>query len=218
MPIMLQAVRRTTLSLLFANMVGGIMALAFGWSVPELMLAYWLENLAIGLINIIKMIIVGTHSTPLDTAGQPITYATHVGLTFFTVPFFVVHYGGFLAGHAVFLAALFQVDFTKTSSVSFIFLPLLAHHIYSLIVNFIGKKEYEGRMVMVQMFSPYARVVLLHIAIIIGGAIALLFNSQWFAAAILIVGKIILDAFLHIVSHTKKFRPSKHVTAVQGNS
>lgn len=201
---MLRALNNTTRSLLLANAMGGIAALLVGWSVPQLMLAYWLENLAIGLINIAKMIIVGTRSTPLAKNGETLSPSAHIAFTLFTVPFFIIHYGGFLAGHAVFIAVLFKVDFSQITSVLLIFLPLLAHHIYSLIVNFIGKKEYKGRMVMTQMFSPYARVVLLHIAILFGGGIAMIFNTGIVGAAILVIGKAALDAGLHIWSHSQK--------------
>lgn len=202
---MLSRLTKTARSLIVANIIGGAAALAFGWSVPEIMLAYWLENLAIGLLNIVKMAIIGTASdVPVQSkSGEELPKSAHLGLTLFTIPFFIVHYGGFMAGHGVFLAVLFDVDFADIRTVLIIFIPLLAHHIYSFIVNFIGKKEYQGKMVMMQMFSPYARIVVLHLAIVFGGALVMFFGSGIFGVAILIVGKIVVDTTLHLYSHAK---------------
>lgn len=203
---MISKLSKTARSLIIANILGGILALLYGWDVGQIMLAYWLENLAIGLINVVKMIVVGFLSVPEDATanGKPFTRNGHIGLTLFTVPFFLVHYGGFLTGHGVFLAAMFESNFSDIRTVLIMFIPLLAHHIYSFVFNFIGRKEYENRMVMMQMFSPYARVVVLHVAIIFGGALLMFSGSGLLGVAILVVGKIIVDTGLHNWSHKGK--------------
>jgi hypothetical protein len=53
------------------------------------------------------------------------------------------------------------------------------------------------------MMSPYARIIVLHVAILLGGFIVMALGSNVGALMILIVGKTILDLSLHLSQHTK---------------
>ena len=48
------------------------------------------------------------------------------------------------------------------------------------------------------MFQPYARIVILHIAILIGGFIAMALDSNVFVLLLLVIGKTLLDLSLHL--------------------
>ena len=51
------------------------------------------------------------------------------------------------------------------------------------------------------MFMPYGRVILLHIAILIGGLVSLLLGSPIYLLFLLVVGKTVIDLALHDYEH-----------------
>jgi len=78
---------------------------------------------------------------------------------------------------------------------------LLISHGISFFRNFIGHGEYLKSHVMFEMFRPYPRIVVLHLGIIIGGIATMLFGSPLILVIILMIGKTLLDAKLHLFSH-----------------
>lgn len=87
---------RATLVLLGVNLLplGGVLFL--GWDAAAIVILYWAENVIIGAYTVLKMI------------GAPVQPPeTHLG-KLFLVPFFCLHFGGFCAGHGVFLLILTQ--------------------------------------------------------------------------------------------------------------
>lgn len=87
----LRALLRTpsVVALLIANLFPLYGVIALGWDLLSLILVYWMETGIIGVFAIVNIALV-TGWTAL-----------------FLVPFFIVHFGGFMAGHLVFLIALF---------------------------------------------------------------------------------------------------------------
>lgn len=71
-----------------------------GWDVREVLLLYWAENLVIGFWQIIKM----AAATPRDSLP-----GDHLG-KLFMIPFFLLHYGGFCAGHGFFILMLSSIN------------------------------------------------------------------------------------------------------------
>jgi len=67
------------------------------WDAFYIILLYWSENLAIGFYNILKMAIA--------KVKHP---AEHI-FKLFLIPFFVVHYGGFMAVHGFFILAFAKI-------------------------------------------------------------------------------------------------------------
>jgi hypothetical protein len=110
----------------------------------------------------------------------------------FMIPFFILHYGGFMLGHLVFLIAFFvpQFSFSLLMAVFIGFVSLSISHSYSFFSNYISKKEYENANLAVLMFQPYTRIILMHVAIVFGAFI----NTP---LVILIVGKIVVDLMSH---------------------
>ena len=49
---------------------------------------------------------------------------------------------------------------------------LFFHHFVSYLIHFIGAGEYKGKKVGYYMAAPYARVLVLHVALFIGGYLA----------------------------------------------
>ncbi len=185
-------------TLIIANLAALPGVLFLGWDVGEIMLAYWLENIVIGVLNLVKMmIVVRRNPAPAGQDPRPL----------FIMPFYVVHYGMFTLVHGVFIVMLFGVTLEDWPAL-FLLLPLFAHHLYSLVTNYIRQKEYARTYLMKQMFAPYARVVVLHLAILFGGFVVMITGSSIGALLIFIAGKIILDSALHLFSHSAQLDES----------
>ena len=80
---------------------------------------------------------------------------------------------------------------------------LAISHLWSFVVNYLGRGEYRRTAVPMLMFQPYARIVVLHIAILIGGIIAFMLGSNILVLTILIAGKTLLDLSLHLAQRTR---------------
>jgi hypothetical protein len=138
---------------------------------------------------------------------------------FFLIPFFIVHYGLFCLVHGVFVFVLFGHEslgsvgfFGPLTDIKEVFsrermwwcvIALAASHLWSFFVNYLGRGENRRTVVIVQMFRPYARIVVLHIAIIIGGFVSMALGSNNGILMILIVGKTMLDLSLHLHERIK---------------
>jgi hypothetical protein len=70
-------------------------------------------------------------------------------------------------------------------------------HGVSYLVNFLGKREYEGKSVARQMQEPYARVVVMHVTIVLGGFAIVALRAGVITLSILVVLKTALDLHLH---------------------
>lgn len=175
----------------------------FSWDVGTLLLLYWLETVIVGLFNIPKM---------LSCQGVAENSKSKMGLggKLFLCAFFTVHFGGFSFGHYAFLGSffdavppLFELGKTLFSATGLLFatLGLLVSHLISMGINFYGKQEYKTRSPDTQMFIPYGRIVIMHVVIIIGGALVQSFGAPVLALILLVVLKIGIDLFAHGAEH-----------------
>jgi hypothetical protein len=80
-------------------------------------------------------------------------------------------------------------------------LGLAISHGASFVFNYLGRREYlrvsPGR----QMFAPYGRLVILHLAIILGAFISIAIGSPIGALIVLVILKTIVDLTLHLREH-----------------
>lgn len=147
--------------LIAANLVPLIGAVWFGWDVTTVLLTYWLENGIVGLLNVPKMLLAGGKEQPLSAVGAAAGIGGWVALTLF----FVVHYGIFWLVHGVFVIVLAG--------------GALASHAVSFWLNYIGRGEYRNASLGGQMFAPYPRMVVLHLTIVLGGAVLIGMASRF---------------------------------------
>jgi hypothetical protein len=80
---------------------------------------------------------------------------------------------------------------------------LAASHLWSFFVNYLGRGEYRRTVVAVLMAQPYARIVILHVAILLGGFVSMALGSNIGILMLLIVGKTTLDLSLHLHERMK---------------
>ncbi len=159
----------------------------------------WAENAVIGFYNVIKLAIVGKWAAVI------------------IAPFFIGHYGGFMAGHFLFVYYLFVRGFKPSGpedppypELARLFVPLwpalaalLISHGVSFILNYLGRREYVGMTAEKQMAEPYKRIMLLHVTIIFGGGMIMLLKSPVPALVLLIALKTAMDLRAHRREHER---------------
>ena len=208
-------------ALAVANLVPLFGVVFLGWDAAAIVLLYWIENLIVGLLNILRMILV-----KVESPGKQIQ-------KLFLIPFFCVHFGGFCAVHGFFLLTFFKIGADRDMITPgepwvgpFIFLQLLfsvvmqlwqsrppglewpvlglaVSHGLSFVKNFIWGQEYLTLKINEIMTRPYKRIVLMHVAIIAGGVFVMKLGSPVGLLCVLIFLKIGMDIWLHARSHRK---------------
>lgn len=194
--------------LVLANMVPLYGVLMLDWPVYPLIVLFWVENLVIGVVNVLKMLTVD----PAD----PALWLAKLML----VPFFCVHYGAFAAGHGLFVFTLFGGsddlsaaggmfpvgEWIERVAALGLLLPaavLAASHLFSFAWNHLLRGEFRIASVPELMTQPYRRVVVLHVVIIAGGMAVMLFGSPLWALLLLIGLKVNLDLRAHLREHRR---------------
>lgn len=188
----------STMALVIANVVPLAGVLFFGWDLGDIMVLYWLESGVIAFYTVLKIAIVGKVAALV------------------AAPFFVGHFGGFMAGHFLLIYALFLRGNSGgwapgyAAELSAIFAPiwtsiaaLFISHGISSSTNFLGQREYEGATVSGLMAAPYHRVMVMHLTLIVGGWIILLIGMPTGALAVLLMLKTALDLQAHRREHRR---------------
>ena len=140
------------------------------------------------------------------------------GIKFFLIPFFIVHYGLFCTVHGVFIFVLlggngpFANEMPNLSTMLQMFTQehlwwcigaLATSHLVSFFSNYLGREENKRTNPILLMFQPYVRVVVLHIAILLGAFMTIALGSSAGVLILLIAGKTTLDLWLHLREHDK---------------
>ncbi|GJM13781.1 MAG: hypothetical protein DHS20C12_21840 [Pseudohongiella sp.] len=182
--------------LILANLIPLFGVWIAGWEIGQIMLLFWTESAIIGYYNLCKMWLIGRWSL------------------LFYGPFFIGHYGAFMAVHLLFIYALFGgeiaggADATRTQVLSDLLalwpamLGLLISHGTSFYINFVRKKKSQGRNMAMQMQEPYRRVIIMHLTLILGGFLALSMGTNVAALMSLLLLKIVADLRGHITQHS----------------
>lgn len=177
------------------------------WDVGFILAIYWAENVAVGLINILKLLTNRSESAVLPAK-------------LFMTPFFTVHYGIFTLVHGVFVFTVFQEGgpfgsgggpsgspFSMIGSqfggLWFPFLGFFASHLFSFFYNYLGQGECKRIDLPIVMFLPYPRIVVLHLVIIFGGFITMALGSPKPVIFLLVIVKTVGDLFFHSQEHKK---------------
>jgi len=188
----------SSVALVIANLVPLVGVLFFGWSLSDLMVLYWVESGVIAFYTVLKIAIVGKLGALV------------------AAPFFVGHFGGFMAGHFLLIYALFihssRGGWTPGAGAELaaIFVPiwtsiaaLFISHGVSFFTNFIQDREYEGATVSGLMTAPYNRIMVMHFTLIFGGWIILLIGMPTGALVILLALKTAVDLHAHRKEHAR---------------
>lgn len=187
----------SALALIAANLVPLAGVLLGQWKLGDVMVLFWSESAIIGFYTVLKMAVAGKWAA------------------LFAVPFFVGHFGGFMAAHFMFVYGFFLDGFVgggpepgALAALKGLFTPLwpalaalFASHGVSFAANFLGQREYAGATVQNLMAAPYKRIVVMHVTIIFGGGLTMMLNTPAPALALLILLKIAADLRAHTREH-----------------
>jgi hypothetical protein len=205
--------RASLLVLVLVNLIPLVGVLFFDWDVLGLLVLYWSENLVLGFYTLLRMLV----KSPLGGLGM--------GL------FFTIHYGGFCAVHGLFILVLAggvemdpvpaepwplflvfpqmlinvvrQVLAIAPPEWLYAFAALVVSHGISFIMNFLLGAERDRLKLKQLMAAPYARIFVLHIAIIAGGMAVMALGQPLFMLVVLVLLKIGMDVALHLREHRK---------------
>ncbi len=124
---------------------------------------YWFQSITIGLFNFLDLLTIKNYEAGSFTMNdQPATDANK-GCTAW---FFLLHYGGFHLGYAIFLL----VGFGIRSVNKMVFLLGIASFFLEAIINFIRQKQMERSIAFnigTLFFLPYLRIVPMHLMILL---------------------------------------------------
>lgn len=192
------ALSTASLLLIGGNAVPLFGVFLWGWDVFEIMFLYWSENIVIGAMTILAMVVIGGREGSSGLAG-----AAGMGA------FFTVHYGMFCMGHGVFVFALFYPGDTHALENGGLFAPLtfllqgglwqgfiwaFAGIVIVQLIQLIEKwPRLNGQDFGKVMMAPYGRIVVLHLTLIFGGMLAEALGQPAGALVFLIVLKTAFD-------------------------
>ncbi len=187
--------------LVLVNLIPVYLVLFEQWTVGQMVLLFWMENVIIGIFNVVKM---KACQRPNSTSDKESTN------------FFMIHYGGFTFGHGVFVIVFFFfVEFTQGTLASpysfsqvitdpnfwWTIVALMLSHGFSLYWHFFKGGEREQETTSSLLFKPYARVIILHLTILGGAALAAWLHQPIWALLLMVTLKIMVDLVAHRASH-----------------
>ena len=206
------------IALVVANLIPLWGVVFRGWDAFNIVLLYWSENIVVGFYNILKM------------AFAKVSHPAEHLRKLFMIPFFSVHYGGFCAVHGSFVLMLFKEDSSFMNNTTwpcfFVFLQMLLNvikhafltmslemryamgalilsHGVSFVYNYLIKGEYAKVELNKLMGSPYARIVIMHLAVLFGAFLTIAMGSPIGILIILVALKTYLDLIFHMRQHKK---------------
>ena len=206
--------------LIISNLIPVIGVIYAGWSAASIVLVYWAENLVIGIYNILKMLTVAPSKK--DKLFHRV----------FAPAFFIIHFGGFAAGHGGFLLDIFDIQSAASPAdgqewpgplillqmlytvMQSLFMQMPAGFIWAIAALFIshgisftqhfimGGERYRTSVNKL-MIQPYSRVLVMHIAIIVCGFMVVKLGSPLSMLVALVLVKTGMDIMLHRREHRK---------------
>jgi Family of unknown function (DUF6498) len=149
----------------------------------------------------------------------------------FMIPFFCVHYGMFTLIHGFFVIALFghgtkihlDIDhphfhiighlaqelwcITQANGLGLAILSLVVSRGISFYSNYLRNGEYQRASLNQLMGQPYSRIMVLHLAILVGGVLMLGLDSPTAGLLALVALKTLLDLRGHLKERAKFAEP-----------
>jgi hypothetical protein len=190
------------LSLVVSNLIPIFGICFLGWDLYAILFLFWSENLIAGVFNVLAM-------AACTRMRYPFTH-----IRWGVILFFIFHFGMFTVFHGCCLYTLSHRALAErmgledptvielaTEALYAIWTPFVAlvvSYTVSFVLNFLWRGEFRRVSIMVLMLRPYGRLVLLQVALLVGGAIAAPFGQHGVIVALLMLLKVVFDLFGHI--------------------
>lgn len=189
------------ISLLISNMVPLVGALYYGWSSSTIILLYWFESAIIGFFTLQKIKKAEGPVEPnhlnLRVNGKDVTGMSGSFLS----SFFLIHYSTFMLVHFVFLLIFFLRFSLNFQGLTLGIVSLIFSHFLSYQQNFLDGKEYLRHSADYFFWSPYPRIISMHLAVVLSGFFILSQGQSITTLAILVLSKTAMDLLSHLYAH-----------------
>jgi hypothetical protein len=208
-----------------ANLLPLALVLTGDWGLREILPLYWVESAIIGFFTILKMLLAGGAIAKLRGAGPAglLPGGAYSVLAMagklFMAGFFTFHFGMFMFVHGVFLfgfvlqGAQFgpaKVDpmnaglwLDYLGAVKWGIAALFGGHAVSFFLNYIAGGEYRTASASECMASPYPRIIVMHLTILLGAFASIAMPGAGTIMVIFVVAKIVTDVSAHKKEHAK---------------
>lgn len=214
-----KAPKDTLANLLFFNLLPIIGVMFLNWDLFILLFIYWLETAVIGIVNIFKMALAHPiHSDEFKNMSYEI-YVVHA-IKLFLIPFFCVHFGGFMAGHFVFISTFYGKNTIDLFSqgiepifklfnweIILALTGIFLGHAYSFVKDYVFNKSYLLANPAQLMFGPYPRIFAMHLFIILSSFIWFATNNLLFCSVLMAVLKFGTDLAMTLNDQEKQIFP-----------
>jgi len=178
----------------------------FGWTATPLVALYWLENIVLGVFTILRMI------------GTALSSVVSLAMALFMVPFFFFHYGIFCFVHGIFVRVFAGGgdggEFEPVSLINWAIgtAPEMVGFVAAIagvsllyyVFDFLGRGDYKTSNPQVEMFSPYGRIVTLHVAIILGAGVAFSLDEPLAGVLLLIFIRVVFGIVMTVMRQRKR--------------
>jgi hypothetical protein len=213
------------ISLLLANIGTIVLAILGDWNPATVMFIYWLQSIIIGIFSVVSILGADTAALcadlqkPIDERGGSDRITPRFSLTYkgIMAGFFTLHYGLFHWGYYTFIveSGLFgTVDFSDPG----IWLScglFFANHLYSHI-TYRHRGPRDFRYVNEHFFTPYRRIVPMHLTIIFGSIVLVALEIFGISSTLPVLVLFLLlktysDISAHLVKHYREEMPDAPV-------
>lgn len=193
--------------LILSNVYALYTILSSGADIDTVFFIFWIESGIIAFYTVLKMI------ASVRNLGTALALL-------FIVPFTATHFGAFMTAHLFFigvitgeLAGIGSVDPFNTFIDRFIYdgmlvlsvlvpvIVLFISHGISFAINYLGRGEYKTADIASLSASPYRRIAVMHITLILGGGLGLLLGGGMVTIGVLVLIKTIVDLHAHVNEH-----------------
>jgi hypothetical protein len=196
--------RGSLILLILANLLPIAGVFLWDWDVFLLLLLFWCENVVIGLFGIARLVVAAKNDTVREGLFLPL--------------FFLVHYGGFMFGHFMVLFAMYSSSAEELGGLArpedyyrlvldklnwIVVAALFISHGWSFVENYMGRSEHERLSPMQAMALPYRRMMITHVALLVGGFFLIEQGQPLAGLVILLLMKIALDVVFHKREHLR---------------
>jgi hypothetical protein len=200
--------------LILVNLLPIFGVVVLHWKVSDVVMLYVFETFVVGVFNVFKMIFAGKSE---EMPGC---------MKFFLVPFFIVHYNGFVGIQGFFIVSFvlvpelnnvtlaeglnnqnytvsaqdYLVDVLQFKSfLSVAYLSIVLSHLYSFIKNYLHEGEYKKVVLPELMFQPYKRIFVQQFLVIFGTFLLMLLGGDNRVFVVLLV---VLKIFFDFRGHS----------------
>ncbi len=205
------------LIVLLVNLVPLFGIFFLDWHVWLVIMVYWAESAVIGVINIVKMLLAGYFSEMpvvglIGALFLSAFFSFHYGMFMFVHGIFLIFFGSEffhlfnepdLSGFKEIFTPVVNIliedyqstenlfDLLDTEIVALVL--IVGSHIVSFIINYIRKRVFQRASFMKFFTTPYRRIIVMHLTIILGAFLFLSSMDSRLVIVIWVALKIIAD-------------------------